>query len=320
MRLYLTAETNIPDLMIDYIEVRLKDGSTTSLNWDESDISRSDTGFDARYKGVYFDEEYANGRINELEGCEITDVGLYTDTDKDISFSIKEMLFDDNDKELLISNPNYSTFEQYSPPRPARFIVDTYSKDESRFFGDDPNNPLNTRIKAANAMYGWLYEKGILEKESFEYKDYRTATHFAIDAEKLRPYRTEMENSGLPDAKLAAHHILDETYTPCLYSGAIQLTWPMSTYRNVDGSVGRSWECSLITSLNTRGIYEISDIREAQGTKAAISALFSKFIWEPTLSELSLNDSIKDAANRSRESSNSHVSSHLFQNERGEDS
>ena len=66
MRLYLSARTNVPDIVIDYIEVKFKNGVTTSLTWDESDISRTDTGFDARYKGVYFGEEYANGRIRRI--------------------------------------------------------------------------------------------------------------------------------------------------------------------------------------------------------------------------------------------------------------
>lgn len=71
MILYLQATTNVQDLVIDYIEVKLKSGKTASLNWDESGINRSETGFDARYKGVYFDEEYANGKISELDGMKI---------------------------------------------------------------------------------------------------------------------------------------------------------------------------------------------------------------------------------------------------------
>lgn len=62
MRLYLTAETSIPDLYIDYIEVLLKSGEEVSLNWDYSDIERTPSGFSARYKGMYFDEDYATGR------------------------------------------------------------------------------------------------------------------------------------------------------------------------------------------------------------------------------------------------------------------
>ena len=41
MRLYLTAKTSIPDLFIDYIQVKLKSGEEVSLNWDYSDIERT---------------------------------------------------------------------------------------------------------------------------------------------------------------------------------------------------------------------------------------------------------------------------------------
>ena len=41
MTLYLEAKTSIPDLFIDYIEVRLTSGESASLNWDESEIYRN---------------------------------------------------------------------------------------------------------------------------------------------------------------------------------------------------------------------------------------------------------------------------------------
>ena len=56
MRLYLTAKTAMRDLVIDYIEVNLKNGKTISLTWDESEFGIEDGLFTARYKGVYFDE------------------------------------------------------------------------------------------------------------------------------------------------------------------------------------------------------------------------------------------------------------------------
>lgn len=55
MRLYLTAKTAMKDLVIDYIEVNLKNGKTISLTWDESEFGIEDGLFTARYKGVYFD-------------------------------------------------------------------------------------------------------------------------------------------------------------------------------------------------------------------------------------------------------------------------
>ena len=71
MILYLSASTDLEDLVIDYIEVKLVTGETVSLNWDESDIEQLDTGFHARYKGVYFDEEYANGKLDSLREMQI---------------------------------------------------------------------------------------------------------------------------------------------------------------------------------------------------------------------------------------------------------
>ena len=44
MTLYLEAATTIPDLFIDYIEVRLASGESASLNCEESEIT-ADTSF-----------------------------------------------------------------------------------------------------------------------------------------------------------------------------------------------------------------------------------------------------------------------------------
>ncbi len=37
MILYLSVSTDLEDLLIDYIEVKLATGATVSLNWDETD-------------------------------------------------------------------------------------------------------------------------------------------------------------------------------------------------------------------------------------------------------------------------------------------
>lgn len=100
MILYLQATTNVQDLVIDYIEVKLKSGKTVSLNWDESSIERSKTGFDARYKGVYFDEEYVNGRISELAGMKIDTVKLYSEQIKNPEITITQMSFEDGDVKM----------------------------------------------------------------------------------------------------------------------------------------------------------------------------------------------------------------------------
>ena len=79
MTLYLDARTNCSDLMVDFIEVQLSNGEVVSLNWDESGIDRDNAGFSARYKGLYFDEEYADGRLDDLREMKIQMVQVYTE-------------------------------------------------------------------------------------------------------------------------------------------------------------------------------------------------------------------------------------------------
>lgn len=44
MVLYVTARTELTDIVIDYIEVKLAASETVSLNWDESSIERNEDG------------------------------------------------------------------------------------------------------------------------------------------------------------------------------------------------------------------------------------------------------------------------------------
>ena len=60
----MSVDTDIEDLEIDYIEVRLATGEIVTVDWDESDIAWEEHGFDARFKGVYFYVEYANGMLS----------------------------------------------------------------------------------------------------------------------------------------------------------------------------------------------------------------------------------------------------------------
>ena len=108
MILYLKATTHVPDLIIDYIEVQLRTGETVSLNWDESEILRTETGFDARYKGVCFGEEYANGRLDDLQEMQVEEVGLYSETSKTGDITIDEMIHEDGERELVFEAPIYT--------------------------------------------------------------------------------------------------------------------------------------------------------------------------------------------------------------------
>ena len=51
MVLCVNVKTKIKDLVIEYIEVVLKNGQFVNLNWDYSEIEREDDGFSAFYRG-----------------------------------------------------------------------------------------------------------------------------------------------------------------------------------------------------------------------------------------------------------------------------
>lgn len=133
---------------------------------------------------------------------------------------------------------------------------------------------FNRKIHAVNDMYMWLYNKGVLREVAFVMKDYGDTVYFAFDAKDLEPYRAKMEASGVKDADIAVQHIFDVEYTPCRFSGAIDLTWPMFSYRNIDEMVGRSWETSLCKHLNATGVLDVREVKEKDGARAAVKRLF----------------------------------------------
>lgn len=105
MVLYLKAESDIPDLMIDFIEVKLQSGKVISLTWDESEFDREDGHFEARYKGVYFDDVYGNGRLPELKDMEVQHIELYSECEDVSSFKLRELSFLDGEESLVFSYP-----------------------------------------------------------------------------------------------------------------------------------------------------------------------------------------------------------------------
>lgn len=159
-----------------------------------------------------------------------------------------------------------------------RIICDSFAKGKVTQWTLDADSPstqaFNRKIKAVNNMFAWLYEKGILDKVAFEMKDYTDTTYFALDVKDLAPYREEMASSGLEEAELAIQHIFDEEYSPCMFSGAIELTWMMRTYRDFDGTVSRSWECDLCRHLNSSAVLDIEEVKENKGVKEAVKLAF----------------------------------------------
>ena len=111
MDLFLKASTNVPDLIIDFIEVRLKSGKTVSLNWEKSCVTRlarnPSAGFDAEYLGLCFDEDPAQDRLDDLKDLRVIAVGLYSETHSVADICIKKMKFTD-DKNTLTVEDAYS--------------------------------------------------------------------------------------------------------------------------------------------------------------------------------------------------------------------
>ena len=163
-----------------------------------------------------------------------------------------------------------------------RIICDCYAKKNKEIFGTKESKEFDRRIVAVNKMYGWLYDRGILKNVSFAWKNYFDATVFAFDAQDLLPHRGEMERSGIEDAELAAKMIFDEPISKCLYSGAIELSWTMETYRDRNGVVSHSWECELIRMMDNSTILEVRQIKEKKGTKKAVKKMFELFGFAPS--------------------------------------
>lgn len=69
MFLIIKAITNVPDLVIDFVEVKLQSGKIVSLNWDRSSIDRCDEKFVGEYEDVCFDEESADGKLVNYMVC-----------------------------------------------------------------------------------------------------------------------------------------------------------------------------------------------------------------------------------------------------------
>lgn len=124
MILYVNAKTSVKDLLIESIEVKLSDGRNVLLTWDESDISRDEESFSARYKGVYIDDSYANGKINELKDMKIIEVTLDTDFDmKENDFSITEIIIWDDGEKLFFNNVFWFKKKQLDVPVVFCFLI-----------------------------------------------------------------------------------------------------------------------------------------------------------------------------------------------------
>ena len=105
MLLTVKADTSVKDLVIDYIEVICESGRSISLNWEQSNVRKTGTGFYADYLGVCFNDKLANGKLHELYGMQVDVIGLYSEQKGKLDIDVKEMYFYEDEKELTFDNP-----------------------------------------------------------------------------------------------------------------------------------------------------------------------------------------------------------------------
>lgn len=107
MVLCVNAKTKIKDLVIEYIEVILKNGEFVNLNWDYSEIERTPEGFVAFYRGLYFGEEHAKDCLDKLKELSVACVGLYSEEPGPWDICVESLDFDDNGNMLVIEDIHY---------------------------------------------------------------------------------------------------------------------------------------------------------------------------------------------------------------------
>ena len=94
-------EEKIPSF--DYIEVTTREGSTLTIDWDESSWAVEQDFLHVRCKGVYFNEEYANGKGELLAGGKVTGMQLFLNGNEELGVQNFHLIFDDNHQEYQIS-------------------------------------------------------------------------------------------------------------------------------------------------------------------------------------------------------------------------
>ncbi len=142
------------------------------------------------------------------------------------------------------------------------------------------DSPEKQRALAVNRMYRWLYDNGILEEQSFRFKDCGDKVYFALDIKQLEPYREQMLNCGNEGATMAVESIFNSQYVPCRFCGAFQLTWTMNYYRDNGGCVGSSHECAVCATLGNSEAFKVQETLNKDGSIAAVKYVYDQFRWK----------------------------------------
>ena len=156
-------------------------------------------------------------------------------------------------------------------------IVDYYNKNGAELY---PTNytGLNDRIQLMHDFYELMYKSGVLQKVSFEYREYDDVVFFAFNAKDLGAFIDA--NADNPIVVAAASKIVYGGIAPCNMTGAIQPGAVMSTYRDNNGCVGRSHECTLVQKLDTYACGLIYDEKKNCGVIDAVKLAFSLYCFQ----------------------------------------
>lgn len=106
MRCYFEGKvkTSADSISVDFIEiVKCSNGKTIVLDWDESEIGFDDIPdedgyrpFSGRLIGIKFDEEYANGKISEIIGAELSAAQFFIEDEITENPVFTELQLDDD--------------------------------------------------------------------------------------------------------------------------------------------------------------------------------------------------------------------------------
>lgn len=141
-------------------------------------------------------------------------------------------------------------------------VADFYAKTNNA----KNNNPY---YNAINMLYAMLYNTGLLQKISFEYKEYDEYVYFAC-------YKTDLINIAqsidIPEIALAIE-VVNKT-SRCNYTSAIQPSYNMVTYRDVCGCITKVRETWYTQQLINEACYVLFNELHSNGNRCCIELLF----------------------------------------------
>lgn len=106
MNLYVSAKSQVPDLVIEYFEIILANGRCVNIQWAESSVKREKDDYTICFKRLQFDNGNYNVTIADLSEFDVAQIGLYSDTHSGkLGIKIEEMEFAEESEKIVKSDP-----------------------------------------------------------------------------------------------------------------------------------------------------------------------------------------------------------------------